>query len=36
MSTPHCQIAFIKPSTNPEDKSEIPYFINFTILLIIE
>ena len=22
----HCQIAFIKPSTNPEDKSEIPHF----------
>ena len=33
MSTPHCRIAFIKPSTDPEDKSETPYFANFTILL---
>ena len=24
MSTQHCQIAFIKPSTDPEDKSETP------------
>ena len=33
MSTPHCQIAFIKPSTDPEDKSETPHLANFTILL---
>ena len=23
----HCQIAFIKPSTDPEDKSETPYYL---------
>ena len=36
MSTPHCRIAFIKPSTDPEDKSETPYLANFTILLIFK
>ena len=39
MSSPHCRIAFIKPSTNPEDKSETPKntifykFYNFIELL---
>ena len=27
MSTPHCRIAFIKPSTDPEDKSETPHYL---------
>ena len=30
MCSPHCQIAFIKPSTNSEDKPETPYL---TILI---
>ena len=35
MSSAHCQIAFIKPSTNPEDKSEHQFykFYNFIELL---